>query len=280
MGTKSENNCAPYAAVRGTRRGTCCSSWRQIIYQGPPLRDRRGNRCTHRLGILKVCTQERRWSEKQTETHLDSSALLNVGCVFIYLFFAFEWGWIETVSAHYCKSSTAGGVRTMTGANAVAQPTVFFINSAWWDTPLLGDRGAHKKTSETRWQETVTCWGCSSQQLGCLMRYVYDTARLYRGCGPPEEVCLGKRGIYLSVYFMFFHIKFKNDYKRSPDYNLKSPGGQFQNCWTHSNNGFMMLHPTGLRDEQKKNNMACFPKSRKSQEGRRKDFDPGGWSSR
>lgn len=94
----------------------------------------------------------------------------------------------------------------MTGANAETPPTVFFIKSAWWDTPLLGERGARKKRSEMRWQETVTCWGCSSQQLGCLMRDVYDAAKLYRGCAPlPQDVCLGKRGIYLCLFHVFSH---------------------------------------------------------------------------
>lgn len=49
------------------------------------------------------------------------------------------------------------------------------------------------------------------------MSDVYDAARLYRGCAPPaEDVCLGKRYIYLCAYFMFFRMRFKNDCKRPP----------------------------------------------------------------
>lgn len=73
--------------------------------------------------------------------------------------------------------------------------------------------------------------------------------------------------LFISCFLRTRHIKFKNDYKRPQDYNLKSPGGQFQNYWTHSNNGFMMLHPTGLREEQKKNSRAYFQKLERAEKG-------------
>lgn len=84
---------------------------------------RKFERCAHRKEALSP------------KTHLDSSVLLNLFflCVCVFPpFLAFGQGRAESIAAHYCKSSAAGGERTSDGRRCLhAPPGGVFVNPAW-----------------------------------------------------------------------------------------------------------------------------------------------------
>lgn len=133
----------------------------------------------------------------QAETHLDSSVLLNMFfCFFLCVFFSpsLLLGWTESVAAHYCKSSAAGGECTTDGRRCVHGASGgVFMNSVWsgrcarWLDELKKRKG--------QWQRSVTCCGYSSRQLErfdegfCTMQSDFaDVVWSPRGCLPQQTV--------------------------------------------------------------------------------------------
>lgn len=168
------------------------SSQRQIVYWGP--RRRSGNRCKRRLGNLKVCTQE----GGALSASWNPSGLL---CLIKYVFFfflaffpllAFGQGRTESVAAHYCKSSAAGGECTTdsrrclhAASGAVFMKPVRSGRCPWWWDRLKKWKGQR--------QGSVACCGYSSRQLErfdegfCTMQL--DFAEVVwppRGCLPQQ----------------------------------------------------------------------------------------------